>query len=329
MRVVIAGAGALGTCYAVLLARAGVEVCVLAKPGRIEALRGGLRVSGLVDASAQVEVVLSGRDAERADYVFLVTKTADTAAALRALEAIDAGSVLSLQNGLAKDDALAAAFGRERVIGAACAVGAAFIEPGHARLTMNAATWVGELDRGSSERVARLAAVLRAAGFPAWSVPNIRAVEWYKLCALLPGAFVTALSRRSYDEMALHPDLAPLFVQLMREVFAVPQAAGVTIADPPGSPWRFAEWLAAHDEVALAGLRTIGERQRAAGEKVRPSMLQDVLAGRKTEAEDVAGELVRHAHRLGVAIPATETCYRLIRGLEDGFAQTPPGPVAH
>src|SRR5439155_1493285 len=221
LKVLVVGAGALGTCYAVLLARAGADVSVLANPARPErkpALEQGLRVGGLVEATARVRVVTSGREA----------------------------------------------------------------------------------------------AALRAAGFPTWSVPDIRAVEWYKLCLVLPGAFVTALSRRTYAEMALDGQhLAPLWVRLMREVCSVAQAEGVTPTDPPASPWRLGTWQHEPDEVVLGELRGIGERQRAAGERMLPSMAQDVLARRRTEAEDLAGDLLRRARRLGVAIPATETCYAL------------------
>jgi 2-dehydropantoate 2-reductase len=319
MRVLVAGAGALGTCYAALLGRAGADVWVLVRPERAAAFPRRLRCTGLIEAEAPVEVVTSGREAKHADYVLVTTKTSDSAGVLAALRGVDAGAVLSLQNGLGKNEALAGAFGRERVLGAACVVGAALLAPGHAELTLNAATWVGELDGTSSARVARLAAVLRAAGFPSWSVPHIQAVEWYKLCALLPGALATALSRRTYAEMALHPHLARLFVQIMRETFGVAAAHGHEIADPPGAPWQFGAWLAQSDEVALAGLRAIGERQRQAGLQVRPSLLQDVLAQRRTEVEDTAGDLVRRAHQAGVPVPVTETCYRLLRGLEDGF----------
>jgi 2-dehydropantoate 2-reductase len=332
MRVLIAGAGALGTCYAARLAAAGAEVSVLARPARHAALRRGLRVSGLLEAEAQVAVVSRGPEAGAQDYVMVTTKTQDTESILEALEGVQTGAVLSLQNGVAKDEILAGAFGAQRVLGAACAVGASLVEPGHARLTLNQGTWVGERFRpdsqpstGASERVVRLVAVLRGAGFPSWSVANIRAVEWYKLCALLPGALVTTLSRRSYSEMALHPHLARLFVQVMRETFGVMQALGMTVQDPPGSLWRFAEWLPAPDEVSLEGLRAIGERQRDAGERMLPSMLQDVLAGRLTEVEHLAGEVLRQAAALGLPVPATETCYRLIRGLEDAF---PPSALA-
>ncbi|HEV2123565.1 MAG TPA: 2-dehydropantoate 2-reductase, partial [Chloroflexota bacterium] len=317
MRVLIVGAGALGTCYASLLARAGVEVAVLVRPERIETMPSRLRVSGIVEAEERVRVTASGREVGAVDYLVLSTKSRDTAGALEHARGVEPETALSLQNGPEKNTGLVQHFGAGRVIGAACAVGASVIEPGHARLTMNRATWLGELAGGTSERVVRLVAVLRAAGFPSWSVPDIRAVEWYKLCALLPGALVTALSRRPYDEMALHPDLADLFVQIMRETFAVPQAAGVAIGtDPPGSPWQFAAWLRAPDEVALAGLRAIGEQMRAAGQTVQPSLMQDILARRGTEAEDMVGGLIPEAHRLGVQLPATETCYRLVRGLQ-------------
>src|SRR5438132_8840066 len=104
LKVLVAGAGALGTCYAVLLARAGADVSVLAKPERTPALREGLRVGGLVEASARLRVVTSGREAGRADYLILATKTGDTDAALVALEGLEVGCALSLQNGLAKDN---------------------------------------------------------------------------------------------------------------------------------------------------------------------------------------------------------------------------------
>ncbi|NBT17348.1 MAG: hypothetical protein EBT00_00985 [Proteobacteria bacterium] len=158
-------------------------------------------------------------------------------------------------------------------------------------------------------------------------VADATAVEWYKLCALLPGSLVTALARCTYSEMALHPYLAQQFVVLMREVFAIPQALGVfgddtKVIDPPGAPWSFGTWLSTPDEVALAGLRTIGEAQVATGQKVFPSMVQDVLAGRRTEVETLAGGLIDRARTCGVPLPATETCYRLLRGLESTFART-------
>jgi 2-dehydropantoate 2-reductase len=250
------------------------------------------------------------------DYLILTTKARDTGTALAALDGLKVDTALSLQNGLDKNSALIERFGRERVISAACSVGAALEEPGHARLTMNVATWLGEPSGEPTQRVVRLVAALRSAGFPCFSVRNGEAVEWFKLCFLIPGSVVTSLSRRTYAEMCLHPELSLLWVQLMRETYSVPQALGVPLETPPASPWRVMDWLGQPDEVAVAGLNEIG---RATAPAMRPSMAQDVLAGRRTEAIEVLGPLIREAARAGVAIPKTEAAYQLIRGLEDGF----------
>jgi len=320
MRVVIAGAGALGTCYAAMMAHAGAEVFVLVRPERRAAYGERLRVSGLVEAAGPVRIITSGEEAGTADFLMVMTKARDTAAALDALRGLEPDAALSLQNGLGKNDLLIERYGFERVLGAACSVGASLVEPGHARLTMNVATWLGELEGPVTQRVVKLVAAVRAAGFPSWSVPDAQAVEWYKLCFLIPGSVVTALSRRTYAEMCLHPELARLWVRIMRETFAVPRALGVKITTPPSSPWRVADWLDQPDEVAIDGLREIGERQRESGPGMRPSLAQDVLAGRPTEADQVVGELVRRAQALGVPVPATESCFQLLRGIEDGFS---------
>ncbi|HEU5316395.1 MAG TPA: 2-dehydropantoate 2-reductase [Chloroflexota bacterium] len=316
MRVVIVGAGALGTCYAALLARAGAKVAALVRAERRDAYGETLRVSGLIDADAPVRVITSGKGIDRADYLILATKARDTAGALSALDGLEVDTALSLQNGLDKNVALIERYGKDRVIAAACSVGASLPEPGHARLTMNVATWLGEPQGEPTERIVRLVAALRAAGFPSHSVRNGSAVEWFKLCFLIPGAVVTALSRRTYRDMCLHPELAPLWVALMRETYSVPRALGVPLETPPASPWKVMDWLDQPDDVAVAGLNEIG---RSTAPEMRPSMAQDVLAGRRTEAEEVLAPLIREAMRAGVAVPRVEAAYQLIRGLEETF----------
>ena len=113
MRVLIAGAGALGRAARLPASRcAGAEVSVLARPARHAALRRGLRVSGLLEAQAQVAVVSRGPEAGAQDYVIVTTKAQDTESILEALEGVQTGAVLSLQNGVAKDEILAGALGR-------------------------------------------------------------------------------------------------------------------------------------------------------------------------------------------------------------------------
>jgi len=51
----------------------------------------------------------------------------------------------------------------------------------------------------------------------------------------------------------------------------------------------------------------------------KPSMLQDVLAKRQTEADFINGAAVREAKRLGMRIPLTETLYRLIKTIQANY----------
>ena len=45
-------------------------------------------------------------------------------------------------------------------------------------------------------------------------------------------------------------------------------------------------------------------------------MLQDILAGRKTEVESLNGAVVREARALGMTAPTTEALYLLVRTVE-------------
>ncbi|MAG36944.1 MAG: hypothetical protein CL878_11975 [Dehalococcoidia bacterium] len=322
MRVLVVGAGALGTVYAALLAQAGTQVTVLVKPSHVEALRARdnhLRVEGLVSVDAPVTVVTTGAEAGTVDWLLLLVKTKDTATALAAATGCRPRAVLSLQNGLAKNAWLAKAFGTGSVVGGVAMVAATHLAAGHARLNVNANTWLGEPGGGASARVAALAARLNAAGLPTTAVEDITAVEWWKVCGVLTTSLTTALARRDNAAVLSHPLLGEIYVDLAREVVAVARAEGVAVADPPGTASPMVAWADGPRAEALAGLRQRGEQLQAAGQRPLASMAQDVLAERRTEVEDVAGEVVRRAAARDVPVPVLATCYRLARGLEDGF----------
>src|SRR5688500_2300913 len=111
MRALVVGAGALGTCYAALLADAGADVSVLVRRESRDAYGEWLRVSGLAEKRARVRVVTSGDELEAVDYLILATKARDTSAALDAVGGLAVGAALSLQNGIEKNERLAERFG--------------------------------------------------------------------------------------------------------------------------------------------------------------------------------------------------------------------------
>jgi 2-dehydropantoate 2-reductase len=314
MRVLILGGGGLGTVYAGYLARAGAAVTLLVKPSQADRFeQQAVTISGLAAFSAPVEVVSSAEGLGRFDYLFVCVKGRDTEAALASVRSVDVEATISLQNGVRKDELLAQTFGRAHVLGAVSMVGGTLQRPGRAFHSLAMATYLGELDGSRSPRGERLAAVLREAGLPAACVPDIVTREWDKLTLFLRTALLAAIARLDIATVLLDPELVPLCARIVKEVTAVAAAEGHPlesltdgIAGDPRRP----------EAALIEDFQRDGHAFRAQGPPVYPSMAQDMIAGRPTEVEDTAGDVLLRAARHGIATPVLDTCVRLVRALE-------------
>ena len=125
-----------------------------------------------------------------ADVLIVTVKTYDMASALASVKHIDVGSVLSIQNGVLKNEQLAQTFGWEKVLGAMAACSAEVLPTGTVRFTVNQGLYLGELPAGISDRVQTLATTLERAGIVAHVTPSIQSLEWSKyvtfLCLMAP-----------------------------------------------------------------------------------------------------------------------------------------------
>src|SRR5438094_4587117 len=105
MRIVILGAGALGTVLGAHLARAGEDVTLIARGQRAAYLQEhGATITGLVDFTVPVRVVTNPSPTHDADVLIVTVKTYDMESALAAVKHLDVGSVLSIQNGVLKNE---------------------------------------------------------------------------------------------------------------------------------------------------------------------------------------------------------------------------------
>lgn len=324
MRVVIAGAGALGSLLGGRLAEAGAEVTLLCRPAHAEAIRRqGLRIEGVREERVVrgLRAVSDPGAVEAADLLILAAKSYDGPALLASLGRLRGrvGVAFSVQNGGGKEEALAAALGPEAVAGAATMVGAAMPGPGRVRCTGEGVTWIGELDGRPSERLERVAALYRTAGLRVEVRSDIRAVIWCKLHQFVPAAALSCLTRLHLHEIYLDPDLARLFVELSREVAKVAAHRAVPLLDLPGSWVRSVCCLPFAE--AVESVRERGRAMQARGTTgVRISTLQDLDRGRRTELEETIGYVVRLAGEGGVELPRLDLCYRILRalGIEQG-----------
>ena len=149
MKIVILGAGALGTVLGAHLARAGEDVTLLARGQRAAYLQEhGATITGLVDFTVPVPVVTDPSQVHNADVLMVTVKTYDMASALASVKHLDVGSVLSIQNGVLKNEQLAQTFGWDKVLGAMAAFSAEVLPTGTVRFTVNQGLYLGSCPRG-------------------------------------------------------------------------------------------------------------------------------------------------------------------------------------
>ncbi len=310
MRVLLFGAGAVGQGVGALLAAAGQQVTLLLRPRYRQALSaGGIRVSGVFGehfappdrlALAVEPAELSGREW---DLVLVCVKSYDTAAAAGQLEGIagDRAAIVSMQNGYGNVEALAARFGRERVLCARVITGFSIPAPGRVEITVHADdVCVGSFYRPDHPMAEALAAALREAHLPARADPQVQAALWGKIlynCALNA---LGAILASHYGALADSPDTRAVMDAVVEEAFAVIAAHGF--------PCRWAD-AAAFREAFYA-------RQIPPTYDHRPSMLQDLEAGKRTEIDALNGAIVRLAGEKQLPAPVNQTIVRLIRFLE-------------
>jgi 2-dehydropantoate 2-reductase len=306
-RVLVAGAGAVGSVVGGLLAAAGWDVTLLARRTHAEAVRTrGLVVEGLfgthhVQGLACVTDAASLR--EPFGTILLTVKTYDTAATASAVAPClaDDGVLLSLQNGLGNIEAAGRAVGDARVLGGRVIFGAELVEPGRARVTVYAdPVLVGSPDPADSRRqgaAVRWAAHLAAAGIPAEASATIVAELWAKVlysAALNP---VGALLGVPYGALAADPDTRAIMDAVIDEVFAVAGAEGVRLRWPDAAAYR---------EEFYRRLVPVTSAHRS-------SMLQDIERGRPTEVDAINGWVASRAAAHGLDAPTNALLVRLVR----------------
>jgi 2-dehydropantoate 2-reductase len=316
MKIVILGAGALGSLIGAHLARAGEEVTLIARGGRAKFLREhGITITGLANFTVPVNVVDNPNEVQEAEVLLVAVKTYDMEEALESVSHLDIGSVLSVQNGVLKNEQLARYFGKEKTLGAAATLSGEVMPAGDVRFTFHGALNVGELPEGTSERVQAFATTLVSAGIKVEVSPQIQTVEWSKYVMFLSMMAPAVLTRLETHKILRDPDLAYLMVMLARETAQLSAKLDIPLEDRGFI--RIKTLSSVPIKEAVAGLRHIAETMEDQGATAhRISTLQDLERGRRLEVEETLGYAVRKGTELDVRLPTVETCYRLLTGID-------------
>jgi 2-dehydropantoate 2-reductase len=319
MKIVILGAGALGSLFGAHLARAGEDVILIARETRAKAIQEhGVSVTGLADFTVSVPVTAHSQELQQADALLVTVKTYDMGTALDSVAHLKVGSVLSVQNGLVKDEQLARRFGWDKTLGAAAHISAELLTTGIVRYTANEWLSIGELPEGTSARVEALVAALARAGIRAEASGQIASVEWTKYVVNISWMALSALSRMETYKIFKHPDLAWMAATLTREVAQLPAALGIPLLDK--GVFSAKTLSEAPFGEAAGDFQRVGAQMEAQGATAhKVSILQDLERGRRLEYDAMFGYAVRKGAELGVSLPTVEVCYRLIKGVAESL----------
>jgi 2-dehydropantoate 2-reductase len=335
-RIAIIGAGAIGSVVGGLLTRAGHDVTLVDQwPEHVEAMKArGLRVGRpggeeIVPVRA-LHVCELAQVTEPFGAVFIAVKAYDTEWAthlgVRYLDARE-GVAVDFQNGV-NDLRVAAIAGKERTLGCVILIGAGLYQPGHAMRTDagRAGFKVGELDGADTPRARALVTLLNDVA-PSALTTNLWGERWSKLTVNCMANPLAGLSGLGTAEVRLDPGARRLAVYLAAEAIQVGRALGHEIEPVWGiAAQRFVDAAAGHGLAQVEEELSRDARSRGTG---RPSMLQDVMRGRRTEIDDLNGFVVAQGRRVGVATPFNAAIVRLFHERGIGFAPAPAhlGPL--
>jgi len=305
MKIYVIGAGAMGGFYGGLLKKAGYDVSLIdVREDHVAIInRDGLKVEGVRGSHViKVPACTQYQDLPACDMAIVFTDSNSTREAAKTAAAVlkPDGFAMTLQNGIGNVEVLVEALGRERVVAGVTMNSGAHPEPGKSVYTNADMTTIGELDGGRSERIVAVADMLNRAGIETEIVDDPMSYvygKWVLNCGVNALAATTGL--RS-GEVYRTPELRELQGHMIDEVLQLVKAKGWNLseADPKGK-------ILHHSKLRFN----------------KPSMLQHVEQGRRTEIDAINGALVREARGLGIPTPYNEAVVAIIKGVEKARRQ--------
>ena len=294
MRLLVVGAGSTGGYFGGRLAEAGRDVTFLVRPGRAEHLRAnGLRiVSPHGDVTLRPKLVTAETLAEPFDAILLTVKAYSLEPALRDLApAVGAETmILPVLNGMKHVDSLTERFGAKAVVGCVCKIAATIDDEGRiVQLARFHELSYGELSGAPSSRTEQLDAFMRGAGFNAKLTPTIAREMWEKWVLLASLGGTTCLMRGTVGEIVAAPGGLDFMERFLNEVVTAITAVG----EKP-------------TEAHLAGVRKM---LTEAGSGLASSMYRDLQKGGPIEADQIVGDLLARAAKVGLSMPLLATAY--------------------
>ena len=314
-KVLLFGAGAVGSVYAYVFSRAGASVTAVCRSNYAAVKANGftIRSSLFGDVHCAPSVIRSVNDAEGPiDYLVICSKAfpgskPSTTADLIKPIVWHQTTIVLMQNGIGIEEEYREAFPNNPILSCVVYCPATEIEPGvvqHGEIEkLEVGTFPYNAPEGHKKAAQAFAEMLERANATIKLYGNVQVQRWSKL--LVNGSWnpICALSRSSDVKFMRAAASNESWVRnVMLELMTIAQAYGYTSINEEMVDWQLGRAKARMD-----------------GEGIEPSMLADVKNGKRIEVEAILGNTVRMAEKKGVQVPLLESLYALAKGLDESI----------
>ena len=291
MKVIILGAGAIGSLYGAKLSKSNDAILVARKKHADIINKRGLKITGFENKTYRLRAATKINKIERDTLIILTTKVYDSEKAIKQIkkQLRKDTVILCLQNGYWSEGAVKKIIGKKcLVLRGVTAVGTSFLKPGI--IKMNNIGYTAIEKSWKSEEIAKN---FDRCGLKAYVSKNIKEDVWKKLfmnCVLNP---ITGIFKIKNKEIA-HESLRPLRTAVIKECLAVAKKDGFNFS------FKFVEGI----------VDRVGKSDNYS------SMYQDLLKGNRTEIDYLNGAVVELGKKYGIKCPVNESLVGMIKFLE-------------
>jgi len=294
MRILVVGAGATGGYFGARLAQAGQDVTFLLREKRALAVqRDGLTVhSPHGDFHFQPSVLQASQLTGPYDLILLTVKSFGLEAAIKDIAPVvgEDTMILPVLNGMKHIETLSQRFGEHALLGGLCKINATLDADGHIhQMTPMHQIYYGELSGEKTARIQRVDQAFKEAGFEAFLSETIMTDLWEKWLLLCSFGAIICTMHGNIGQVASAPGGTEFATGIVNEALTTMKAFG------------YAERAAAVAKVKEAVTDKHSEQTS--------SMYRDMTQGNPVEADQIVGDLVERAIRVGINVPLLQAAY--------------------
>lgn len=300
MKIVVIGAGAMGSIYGSHLSKHNEVYLIDTNPDIVKTINTkGLKLQeNGEDVLYRPNAVCSSQELGKADLVILFVKALYSAAALENNKNIIGKDtyLMTLQNGSGHEDIMVKAASLDHIIIGTTEDNGAILEAGYVRHGGAGRTNIGMLAEDKTGMLAKVKTIFDACGFDTVIRSNIQQLIWDKLLTNVSLSVVTGVLQVKMGFIAEDPSAWDLTKALLTEALSVATAMGLNF----------------NEEEVTEHLRKTSKNNPEGC----TSIYMDLMNGRRTEVDTISGSVVRSAEKYGVKVPTHKAMVNIVHAME-------------